>query len=284
MADLVDVQNALVALISQTLYPGGITQPSVTGVPTIIYAGWPTSSQLDADLLALSQNIPAGRMHVTVFPSKMERNTTRYLRNNWVKVTEPDVTITLTVSGQQVTVGGSVSTPQNVMLLVNGQPYIYGVQPDDTLQTAAAALAALVPGASSAGSIITLAPTANLTAARVGGSGSSGLEIRRQERVFQVTVWGDTPAHRDVTSKAIDPVLGNIAFLSFPDQSRGYLQYRSTNVIDLMSKAVVYRRDLNYSVDYPTIETITTPQIMTLGIHPSVGVAPPFQPTATVSI
>ena len=36
MADLVDVENAFVALITQTLYPNGTSQPSVTGIPTII--------------------------------------------------------------------------------------------------------------------------------------------------------------------------------------------------------------------------------------------------------
>lgn len=283
MADILDVENALVALVSQTLYPNGIAQPSITGIPTAVYAGWPTAAGLDADLLALSQNQPTGKMHVSVFPAKQERNSTRYLRS-FVPVTQPNVSITLTVSGQRVTVGGTVSIPQNVMLLVNGQPYIYGVQPADTLASIAAKLAALVPGASSAGAVITLAPAANLTAARVGGSGTSVLEIRRQERLVQVIVWGDTPAHRDVTAAAIDPVIGDVAFLAFPDQSRGYLQYKGTNIIDVMSKAILYRRDLNYTVDYPTTQTLQTPQIMTLGIHTSGGVAPPFQPIATVSI
>lgn len=309
MADLLDVENAFVSLISATLYPNGTSQPSITGIPAIIYAGWPTASQLDSDLLALSKANPAGRMHVTVFPGKQERNTTRRLRQ-WRQVISPVITLTLTVSGQQVTVGGMVSVPQNVMLLVNGVAYVYAVQVGDSLSSIAANLAALIPGASSgggavwtadstgradsgthtadgsspgSGSIITLASTANLTAARVGGVGTSAQEIRRQERLIQVIVWGDTPAHRDITAAAIDPVLGNIGFLSFPDQSRGYVQYRGTNVIDVMSKAVLYRRDLNYTVEYPTLQTKQFQQIVAteLNISASVDGVPPFVSVAT---
>jgi hypothetical protein len=283
VADVLDVENSLVSLIAATIYPNGTSQPSATGIPTAIYAGWPTASRLDADLLLLTEGNADGKMHITVFPAKQARNSTRYLRG-YVPLTQPDVTVTLTVSGQQVTVGGTVSTPQNVMLLVNGVSYIYGVQPGDTIATIAANLAALVPEASSAGDVITLPGTANLTAARVGGAGTSGLEIRRQEQVFQITVWADTPAHRDVTSQLIDPVIGNIAFLAFPDQSRGYLQYRSTWVDDMVSKAILYRRDLFYSVDYPTTQTLDSPQIETIGIQASAGVPPAFQQLATVQI
>lgn len=282
MADLVDVENALVAKIAQTLYPTGTGNPSVIATPVIIYAGWPTASRLDADLLALSQG--AGKIHVTVFPTKTERNTTRYMRQ-WQNVTLPAPSLTLTVSGQQVTVGGTVATPQNVMLMVGYKPYVYAVQPSDTLTSIATALAALISGASaggaldtesgsalttesgsilmteSAGPVITLPTNAILTAARVGASGTAIQEIRRQERVFQITIWADTPAHRDVATQAIDVALANIEFLVFTDTSAGRLIYKSTWVDDMVSKAILYRRDLLYSVEYATTLVNTTTQI-----------------------
>jgi hypothetical protein len=280
MADLVDVEQSLVSLIAQTLYPNGTANPSVTGVPAIVYAGWPTASRLDADLLALSTNQAGGKIHVTVYPTKMERNTTRYMRQ-WQDVTLPAPTLTLTISGQQVTVGGTVSTPQNVMLMVGYRPFVYAVQPSDTLTSIATALAARV-GASSAGPVITLASNAILTAARVGASGTAIMEVRRQERVFQITVWADTPADRDVTIQAIDPVLANIEFLVFPDTSAGRLIYKSSPVDDMVSKALLYKRDLMYSVEYATTLVNTTTEITQTQLNVNVGVEPPYQPAVTV--
>jgi hypothetical protein len=284
MADVLDVENALVALIAQTLYPNGTAQPSVTGTPAIVYAGWPTASGLDADLLALSNNQAGGKIHVTVFPTRTERNTTRYMRR-WVDVTLPVQTLTLTVNGQQVTVGGVVSTPQNVMLMVGHQPFVYAVKPADTLTSIATALAALVPGAQNVGPVITLSASANLTAARVGASGLAIQEIRRQQRVFQISVWADTPAHRDATAQAIDPVLADTPFLLFPDTSAGRLIYQSSPVDDMVSKAILYRRDFLYSVEYGTYKTAPTTQITQTQVNLAVAVGgvPPFQPVTTVN-
>lgn len=278
MADLVDVENAFVALITQTLYPNSTSQPSVTGIPTIVYAGWPTSSQLDADLLALSQKSPSGRMHITVFPTKMERNTTRTLKPRVIDMTLPVQTLTLTINGQQVVVGGAVSAPQNVMLMVGYAPVVYPVKVTDSLFTVAAALAALVPGATSLDATITLPASANLTAARVGASGTAALEVRRQEKVFMITAWADTPAHRDAAIQAIDPVLAGTEFLLLADTTGGRLIYKSTNVDDMVSKANLYRRDLLYSVDYATLKTLQTTQITQTQLNVSGGV-PPAQST-----
>lgn len=281
MADLVDVSNALVSLISATLYPTGTGNPAVTGVPTIVYPGWPTASRLDADLLALSTG--GGKIHVSVFPSKMERNTTRYMRQ-WQPVTAPVTTLTLTVNGQQITVGGTVSTPQNAMLMVGYQPYVYAVQGGDTLTSIAVALKSLIAGAINVGPVITLPNALNLTAARVGATGTAIKEIRRQERVFMITVWADTPAHRDVTAQAIDIVLADTEFLTFPDTSAGRLIYKSTDVVDRASKALAYTRDLLYSVEYGTFATETETQITQTQLNVSAAVAgvPPYNPVATV--
>lgn len=289
MADQADVSNALVSKISQILYPTGIsgpTAPAITGVPTLVYAGWPTSSQLDADLLALAKGQANGRMHVTVFPPKgMERNMTRFPRE-WQQVAPAVQTLNLTANGQTVTVGGTVSTPQNLMLMVGYQPVVYAVQSGDTLVSIATAIAALIPGASAAGGIITLPASAILTAARVGATATAIREIRRQQKVWMVTVWADTPAHRDIAAQAIDLVLADLAFLVFPDTSAGRLIYKGSNCEDNFSKANSYRRDLLYSVEYGTFQTEVETQITQIDINVSAAVAgvPPFNPVVTVNI
>ena len=261
MADLTDVENALVSLIAQTLYPNGTASPSVPGNDCKIYAGWPTSSQLDADL-------SAGKTHVTVFPTPTERNTTRY-PETWETQSITPSTITLTISGQTVTVGGAMPspfTPHNLALLVSGKNYTYGVQSTDTLTSIATALAALVavdfPGTTNTGAVITAPNNAHIDAAKVGTTGTSIREIRRQERVFQITVWSDTPTHRDAAIKPIDTALAALRFINLADGTVGRLIYKSSPVTDNNQKAKLYRRDLMYSVEYATTQTKTDYQIV----------------------
>lgn len=280
MADLVDVENELVQLIASTIYPNGTSQASVTGVPTTIYVGWPTASNLDADLAALA--IGGGKMHVTVFPLDAERNTTRYPRA-WQQVQAPAVTLTLTQAGQQVTVGGTVSTPQNVVLMVGYKPYVYAVQATDTLASIAASVAALISGATAAGAVITVPNSLLITAARVGAAGTNIMEVRRQERVFQITVWADTPAHRDAAAQAIDVALAQMEFITLADQTAARLIYRGSFVDDMVQKANLYRRDLRYSVEFATTVTETDTQITQTQLNTSAAVAGvlPYQPVAT---
>jgi hypothetical protein len=282
MADLVDVQNALASVIAAALYPNGSGQPSSVGVPVTIYPGWPTASQLDADLLALSKGT-GGYVHATIYPTPMERNTTRYGRD-WKQVIAPVQTLTLTQNGQQVTIGGTVSVPQNVMLMVNRVPVVYQVLATDTLNSIAAALAALVAGASSTGAVVTLPNSAILTAARVGASGTNIQEIRRQERVFQISIWADTPAHRDSVAAAVDVTLAALQFLTLPDGTGARLIYKSTVQNDTLQKANLYRRDLMYSVEYATTVTEIDTQITQDQTNVSVasdGVST-YAPTATI--
>lgn len=263
MADQINVENALVALIAQALYPNGTAQESVAGVPCIVYAGWPTASRLDADLIA-------GKTHISVFPTAIERNTTRYSRD-WEQLTVNAATLTLTVAGQTVTIGGVIPEPfyaHNMLLLVGGKHYAYAVQATDTLASIATALAALLAvdlaGTASNGAIITLPDTAAIEAARVGTTGTAIREIRRQERVFQISVWSDTPAHRDAVIQPVDIALADTQFLTLADGTAARLIYRNSPVTDNNQKAKLYRRDLMYSVEYATTQTASEYQITAL--------------------
>lgn len=259
MADLLDVENALAAQIASSIYPNGTTLPSSVGIPVVIYPGWPIPAELDSDLAQLAKNT-GGRIHVSIFATGTERNTTRYPRD-WKQSIAPVQTLTLTQNGQQVTVGGTVSTPQNVMLMVNRLPVVYQVQATDTLTTIATALAALVAGATSSGPTVTIPNTASLTAARVGATGTNIMELRRQERVFQITVWADSPSHRALVASAIDVAMAAIQFLTLSDGTGARLIYKSTVDNDMPQKDGFYRRDLMYSVEYATTITEIDTQI-----------------------
>lgn len=249
MADLTDVLNALVTLSAQTIYPNGTANPSIANAPVIVYAGWPIASRLDDDLAA-------GKVHVSVYPRPEERNTTRYSRD-WQTVSINPATITLTATVTTVTVGGSVSTPQNATLQVNGKAYSYAIQATDTLTTITTALAALVnvdTPATSSGAVVTI-PAAYKIVARVGTTGTSIRELRRQERVFQISVWAPTPVLRDAVIQPLDVALTTLNFITLADTSAARITYKSSPINDNLQKDRLYRRDLFYTVEYATTQT-----------------------------
>ena len=136
MADVSDVESVLVTTLAQTIFPNGTGQPSIVGAGCKIFRGWPIPKKLD-DALA------AGKINVSVVAQDNETNTTRYPRD-WEEFPFTTPALTLTVAGNTITVGGTVSSPLNAAAIVNRKAYVYPVQPSDTLTTIATGLAALI--------------------------------------------------------------------------------------------------------------------------------------------
>ncbi|SCU75525.1 putative phage protein [Cupriavidus necator] len=265
MAGLADVSNALVALIAQIAYPNGTSQPSITGQAIKVYPGWPVPAVLTADL-------KAGKAHVSVFPTATEKIIDSAV-SEWRELSAPATTLTLTLAGQAVTVGGTVSTPQNAALVVDGKGYVYGVQPADTLASIATALAALVAvdqPATSTGAVVTI-PGAKAISPRVGGAGTSVRELRSQSRVFMVSVWANCFDARDPLADALDSALSGTFHLQLPDGMTAALRYQSSRQDDSGQKEGIYRRDLMYAVEYSTTETRTDTQITVTETNVSAG-------------
>lgn len=282
MADLTDVQNALVAIVAAALYPSGTGAPSVPGMPVKIYAGWPLPQQLDADL-------KAGTCHVTVYSRAEERNTTRY-GLAWQPQTLQTATLTLTATGQTVTIGGAippVGNPHNAVVFANTKPYVYAVQPSDALAGVAAALAALiavdVPGTTAAGAVLTLPSSARVGAVRVGVTGTVIRETGRQEKLFQISVWADTPDHRTAVAVPTNGALSGTLRFTLPDGSSARLIYKSTFESDKFEKDDLYRRDLLYTVEFATTQTDTATQVTAIETdnEASIDGGESFQPVST---
>jgi hypothetical protein len=281
MADIIDVQNAIVAIIAQKLYPNGIGQPSEIVNPVKIYPGWPQANTLDDDLAAATPTC-----HVSVFPTQIERNTTRYPKQ-YQDLSINAATLTLTINGQQVTVGGAQPVTfysQNVMVSAGGSEYAYATNSSDTLTSIATALAVLIPGATNTGPVITIPNGVPIRTVRVGSPGVSIRELRRQERVFMVTIWAPIPALRDQMAAIIDVAFAAIEFLTLADQTAGRLIYRNSFVTDQLQKAMLYRRDLNYSVEYATTDTTTSTQVTQVGLSVGEQLAGITNPVATTNI
>jgi hypothetical protein len=254
MADLSEVESALVAAISQALYPNGIGQPSAIAALCKVFRGWPTTAELMADL-------KAGTVIVSVFPLPVEQNVSRFQRR-WRDLPLPTAALTVAVLGNSVTLGGTPSSPLNVAVIVNKVGFVYTVQPGDTLDMIATGLAALIGApATSNGPVLTVSGATSLVA-RIGVVSGVIRETKRQKRRVQMTIFAPSPDLRDAASKIIDPALSAIDFLSFPDGSAGRLIYALSNVDDGDQKENLWRRTLVYSVEYPTTQTAPTYQVV----------------------
>jgi hypothetical protein len=270
MADLSDVENALVGMIAGAIYPNGTLASSAIVAGCRIYAGWPQADRLDQDLRLGRDGPDAAKMvNVSVFPQQSERNTTRYTRR-WDEMSRAAKTIVATVSGDQVTLSGTISVPAHVSIVANGKAWSYGVQPSDSLASIAAALATLIgPPASSLGAILTI-PNAWGLKANVGGWGTLARTLRQQMKQIQIDVWSPTPALRVAAARVIDPLLAEPGFLHYADGTYGRIEYVGANDIDESQKELCYRRTMTYWCEWPTIQTVEAPEI-TVGEQNIVG-------------
>ncbi|PHV13706.1 hypothetical protein CSQ90_27050 [Janthinobacterium sp. BJB303] len=260
MSDIGDVQNSLVTMVAAAVYPRGIGAASVSGKDIVVYAGWPTSSRLDADLLV-------EKAHVTIFQTQTETNKTRYPKD-WKEVSVNAPGLAVAVAGQKITISGAPLVPflpENVSVRIGRQSYVLAAAPEDTPATLAAVLADQIavdwPSVAAAGGVITLPAAANITAALIGVAGTVVRALRTLERVFQITVWSATPAQRDVIGRALDTVLAGTERFTLADGYGARLKYRSSHITDHQQKAKLYRRDFQYSVEYSTTQSMTATQI-----------------------
>jgi uncharacterized protein YaiE (UPF0345 family) len=256
MADQSDVENTLAALVAGALYPHGGDAASISGLLTRVYRGWPVAAALDSDLAG-------GRVNVTVFPLPGARNTTRYM-DEWLIPAPVEPALTVTVAENSVTFSGSVDTGQLAGILADGKTYVYQTAAGDTPALVAANLAAAMRAdwiVLQSGSTITV-PGAAMLLARIVAEQPALMQTRRQEQLFRITCWCPDPLSRDATASAIDAALAQARFIALPDGSQARLLFRNSEVTDRAEDASLYRRDLVYSVEYPTTLAALLPTML----------------------
>ncbi len=258
MADLSDVEVALETLVTAAVYPAGVpagsAPPSPTaGAPVRVRRGWPDATKLDADLAA-------GIVNVSIYSMPGHSRPVPRYTDEWRLVASGVPTITATVTGNQVTFSGSGGPGQLAGVQLAG--VAYAVQAPSDAADVATALAAIVPGATADGDVLTL--TAAPDYARTGAGVTEAMEVRRQVQGFRIGLWCPTPATRDTVASVVDAALASFdqEFVTLPDGSGGLVRYQGTLSDDVPSKANLWRRDLQYSVEYPTLLTRTTPPIL----------------------
>ena len=131
----------------------------------------------------------------------------------------------------------------------------------DTPATVAAALAAQVPGAVLSGASITV-PGAVDVEARVVGFNVATLETRRQVQEFMIVFCTPTPSLRHAAASLVDVALSQVEFLPLADGTNGRLLYVGDFIDDMVSKDAIWRRDLYYTVEFPTAVVQVQPTML----------------------
>jgi hypothetical protein len=250
-----DAETALAILAAAALYPNGPTAPSAVAATIRIYRGWPNAAALDADLAA-------GRVNLTIFPVLgATRVTTRYPTTPTDTRSVP--TLTVAVVGSVATFAGTATAGQLAGLLVEGQPYVYRTAANDTPALVAAILAGAINAvrpATASGASVTTPETVPI--ARIVADAVATTELRRQIQSFRITAWCPTPDLRDAVCAIIDPAFAATPFLTLADGSQSRLAFSATTTFDQSQDAALYRRDLIYTVEFPTTLVATQPSML----------------------
>jgi len=257
MADMSDVEEALLRLAAGVVYPQGPQAPSLVGRACRLYRGWPQGAALDADLAA-------GRVHVTVVPEARPQAVTTRHPDRWETMDTLAPGLVIDVAGRSATVSGSAHPGQVAGLMVDGIAVVHRTAPGDTVEMVAAVLATYLRVrrvVTVEGATLTVAGSGKMVA-RVVADRTLRRETRRQRQLFRLTAWCPEPALRDRLSAAIDAALSELDFIDLPDGTRGRLLFRGASVSDQGRAAWLYRRDQLYAVDYATTVQQTLPAMI----------------------
>ncbi len=261
MASLIQVLQTLTSLVENACYPHGNSQPSVTGNQITINSGFPIRTQQD-------QQIGLGNSMVYLYPTDKERVVTKFERIfRPIQKSNPTIFATIDDINQTVTLTGSVSIPQSLVIIVNKVGYGYQIQSDDTLNRIASSMADLIPGATANNNVINLTNAFSIIA-RVATNYTAGEELSRVERVFDIFVVSPNYIDRSIIIDAIDVYLKQQYRFVLPDQFIAMLFYNKTVFRDDLEQYQVFKGWLEYMVQYPTtlvndFTTITTPVVDT---------------------
>ena len=225
------------------------------GAPCRVYRGYPAGAALEADLAA-------GWVNVSVTPvDGSYHNTTRYMPAFLNTPATP--TLTAATAGNTVVFAGTADPGQLAGVLVDGSSYVYRTTDADSPATVAANLAVLVradrPVLLSGQSVSF--PGAFRLVARTVADTPDTTELRRQTEDFRITIWAPSAGLRDAVGALLDATLAAIPFLSVRDAACRLLG-RGSATSDQSQSAGLYRRDLLFSVEYPTTTTASRPAML----------------------
>ena len=258
MADIVSVSRAIVAQMASIVYPNGKGAASVTGRPTKIFRGWITQGDYEGADCSLRRGVD----FVTVVD----------LQGGWRRIDEPlgrpwkrgetiPPTVNLAVKGTTATVTMQVdATPAGIVglrirsnsaAIEDRAVAAYAVQATDTANTIAAALAAQIPNATASGASVVVLEAATIEGA-VAGYSNAVRVARRQQQLFQVTIWSASPDARDALGTALNNGMAFTDFLTDANGSTFQIETRGDWNNDAAQNNGIYMRPCRYVATYDT--------------------------------
>lgn len=104
------------------------------------------------------------------------------------------------------------------------------------------------------------------------GNNGAVRELRRQTRLFQISIWAGVFTRRDMAATVIDAGLAAVSRLALADGSVAVMSYDSSLQDDNQQQAGIYRRDLLYSLNYATTQVMVLTAIAATVTDVTVGV------------
>lgn len=271
MSDIGSVAKGLRTYISGLLYPNGPNGASITGGRIIVQRGWLTNNELTG-----SCGLDKGVSYVSIMASAGGyRRLGENLGMPWRSGDAIPATVSASVSGQTVTITApktgatgiiGVRMVENMLSTVAA----YAASATDTGATIAAGLASQIEGATVAGNVLTI-PDGPLVSVVVGGHVEATRLTRRQEQLFQVTLWTSTPDARDTIGYALDAAMSGTPW--FPDSTGAQclLKFSGSSDVDAQQASSIFRRVYRMTVMFDTTQEQAQAQMLFGGLFVTAG-------------
>ncbi|MCS3401408.1 MULTISPECIES: hypothetical protein [Pantoea] len=254
MASVGDVCLFIAKQVEDTIYPGGNRLPGIINAAVKIYPGWPVPGSLES-------GIDAGGVHISVWPLPAERKLSCALGRPWRILPECEPSLQITVNGNVISFSGVSSALTNVGLRLDGKDYSFQFRPQTTAEEAVKILSGAFPHIFTVGRSLYVLNAENISVT-VTTAGLAVRELHRQVKDFQVTVWAPSPVLRERIGSAIDGTLSEQCHIDLNDGVPAQLLYLRQFDSDKAESWHVYRRDLFFSVNFATTQTMTAPEII----------------------
>jgi hypothetical protein len=285
LADIADVENALMNMAGAAAYPNGFSSPSITGKPVTIFRGWPNPTDVDAAVAADN-----GMVSVFTIPGSSGGAVFQILDKDYL-VVPPVHGLTITsIANGAVNVMGAPSAGEYLTIIVEGKhayshsgadlPTILNLIAADAIVDYPGVFVFALGGSSlpfwtdATGGGIQF-PTDRLMA-HIGAPATKGKVTHRQRIQVAVTAWAADPNDRDTISAAVDAALKAVNRLVFPDTSRGLLFHARSVQVDRDQSTSVYRRDLIFSCEYATLQLYQAWEVTSVNVTESSGAETTF--------
>jgi hypothetical protein len=253
MASVDDVSHFLARRVADVVYPSGSQLPGIVNSAVKIYPGWPVLGDLQ-------QDIGKGGVHISVWPLATERKIGSALGRPFRVIAKGSPSLQITVNGSVIGVTGVASVLTNVRINLDGKEFSFHFRAGATAEQAVYALAASLPRSFTVGSRVCVLMVKHIKVL-VTTAGTAVRELHRQIKDFQITVWAPTPVLRDRIGSTIDAAMSEQCHIDLDDGAPAQLLYARQFDSDRSENWHIYRRDLIFSVNYATTQTVTAPEV-----------------------